>query len=279
MTKTSNADLFFAKAQDGADIAFRIHKHSGTSRIALIHSLAMDHRFWDRTVAQLGSVGDVLVFDCRGHGASSKRSGPYTGEQFADDLDSLLAAVGWERAIIAGASMGGCVALAFAAAYPARVEGLGLIDTTAWYGAQASAQWEERAQKAALSGMSSLIGFQKARWFSASFAEANPDVVQSAVDVFLANDLSSYVETCRMLGRIDVRGALPGFRFPTRIVVGSEDYATPLVMAQAMRDAVPSSTLRVLNGAAHFTPMECPEAVADELRKIAAAASQRQERK
>jgi 3-oxoadipate enol-lactonase len=65
---------------------------------------------------------------------------------------------------------------------------------------------------------------------------------------------------------------MPGFRFPTRIVVGSEDHATPLAMAEAMHAAIPGSTLRVLTGAAHLTPMECPEAVADELQKITTAA-------
>jgi 3-oxoadipate enol-lactonase len=256
---------------DGADIAYRIHKGTGPGRIALVHSLAMDHRFWDRTAALLRAAGDILVFDCRGHGASSKSAGPYTGELFASDLDSLLTVIGWENSVIAGASMGGSVALTFAGGYPSRVKGLGLVDTTAWYGAQAPEQWEERAQKAAKAGMASLVGFQKSRWFSAAFAQENPDVVQSAVDVFLANDLDSYVETCRMLGHIDARAALPGFRFPTRIVVGSEDYATPLAMAEAMHDAIPGATLRLLTGAAHLTPMECPKAVADELQKIVTA--------
>jgi 3-oxoadipate enol-lactonase len=264
--------LSFAKMPDGADIAYRIHKGTGPGRLALVHSLAMDHHFWDRTVGQLHAAGDILVFDCRGHGASSKSPGPYAGALFASDLDNLLTAVGWDTSVVAGASMGGSVALSFAGAYPARVAGLGLIDTTAWYGSQAPAQWEERAQKAVASGMASLIGFQKTRWFSTAFSQAYPDVVQSAVDVFLANDLGSYVETCRMLGHIDARGAMPGFRFPTRIAVGSEDFATPLAMAEAMHDAIPGSTLRVLAGAAHLTPMECPEAVADELQKIITAA-------
>ena len=172
---------------------------------------------------------------------------------------------------VAGASMGGSVTLAFAAAYPQRVRGLGLVDTTAWYGADAPEKWDERAEKARTSGMAALVGFQKARWFSAGFAAAHPEIVEACVQVFLQNELDAYVETCRMLGRFDKRDALPGLRAPTRIVVGSEDYATPLAMAEAMQAAIPGSSLKVLPGAAHLTPVECPEIVAGELRQIMAA--------
>jgi 3-oxoadipate enol-lactonase len=268
MITAQNAGLSFAKTRDGAEIAYRILPGSGAGRIALVHSLAMDHTFWERTAARLTQAGDVLLWDCRGHGASSKSPGPYTGERSADDLAYVLDAAGWDKTSVAGASMGGCVALAFMAAYPKRVRGLGLVDTTAWYGAKAPEQWEERAQKAAANGMASLVPFQKSRWFSAEFAAANPDLVQSAVDVFLASDLGCYVETCRMLGRFDKRGALPRFSCPTRIVVGSDDYATPPAMAETMHGLIPGATLRVLEGAAHLTPLECPEEVAAELRQV-----------
>jgi predicted acylesterase/phospholipase RssA len=51
-----------------------------------------------------------------GHGQSEKRAGKYTGELFADDLAALLDRLGWPSATIAGCSMGGVVAIAFAAA-------------------------------------------------------------------------------------------------------------------------------------------------------------------
>jgi 3-oxoadipate enol-lactonase len=262
----------YATVRDGAEISYRLLAGAGPARFALIHSLAMDRRFWERTAERLAAAGDVLLFDCRGHGASSGMNAPFTAEQFAGDLADLFDAIGWADAIVAGASMGGCVALAFAAAYPDRVRGLGLVDTTAWYGAKAPEQWHERAQKALDSGMAALADFQKSRWFSRDFAAANPDVVTEAIDIFLANDLQNYAETCRMLGRFDQRAALPRIAAPTRIMVGSEDYATPLAMAEAMRDAIPGATLKVIEGAAHLTPLERPEDIAHGLLELAGAA-------
>lgn len=256
--------------RDGTAIAYSLHKGTGGRRIALIHSLAMDRSFWDRVVPALLPHADVLTIDCRGHGASDKPATPYTVEQFADDLADVMDHVGWKSAAVAGASMGGCVSIAFASAFPDRTDALGLIDTTAGYGADAVAAWEERATKAKDGGMAALVGFQKTRWFGDAFREANPDVVEAAIKVFLANDVDAYGRTCRMLGACDKAAALPSFRMPVRIVVGEEDYATPPAMAQAMADAIPGARMSVIAGARHFTPLEVPDTIADMLTALLA---------
>lgn len=262
----------FAGATDGAAIAYRLlERRGGEARFALVHSLAMDGRFWSPVAERLRDAADVLLVDCRGHGASARTGAPFTVEQFADDLAAVLDGVGWERAVVAGASMGGSVALAFAASRPERVAGLGLVDTTAGYGADAPARWEERAQRALAEGLASLASFQIKRWFSASFAAAHPAVPDSALATFLANDVPTYAEVCRMLGRLDLAAALPALRMPTRIVVGSEDYATPPAMAAAMRDAIPGAVMEVLDGAAHLTPLERPAEVARALLALVEA--------
>jgi 3-oxoadipate enol-lactonase len=261
-------------ARDGTRLAYtlRSEKAPTTAPAAghvLVHSLAMDRAFWQPVAEMLAAERPVLTYDCRGHGQSDKPNGPYTVELFARDLADLLDHVGWRSAIVAGASMGGCISLAFAAAYPARTAGLGLVDTTAWYGAEAPKQWAERADRAAQDGMAALVEFQTTRWFGDKFRAEHRDVVQQCVDVFLRNDVPAYVETCRMLGAADLRAALPGMSMPTAIAVGDEDYATPVAMAQAMHHAIKGSTFTVLKGARHLTPLEAPERIAAELRALA----------
>ena len=68
-----------------------------------------------------------------------------------------------------------------------------------------------------------------------------------------------------MLGACDVRDALSSFRFPVAILVGEEDYATPVAMAEELHGAIAGSTLKVIEGARHFTPLEVPQVIADEL--------------
>ncbi len=261
----------FATTADGARIAYRLHRGSGIARCVLVHSLALDHRFWDVVLPLLAGLGDVLVYDCRGHGLSDKPAGAFSVQQHADDLAAVLDAVGWPQALVAGASMGGCISLAFTAAYPQRVAGLGLFDTTAWYGPNAPQQWEERGQKGVSEGMAALAAFQKSRWVTEGFLLSHPEVVDAALAVFLASDTQAYLQTCRMLGAADLRAALPAFRCPTRIAVGAEDFATPVAMAQALHAAIPGATLRVIEGARHLTPLECPQLIADELTALAAS--------
>jgi 3-oxoadipate enol-lactonase len=228
----------------------------------------MDKTFWDSTARALGGAIDVLMYDCRGHGASDKPNGPYSVEQFADDVADLMDHVGWRSAVVAGASMGGCVSLAFAGRHPTRIEGLGLFDTTAWYGENASAAWAERGNKALDEGMAALVGFQKTRWFGDAFREANPEIVEAAITVFLANDLQAYAATCGMLGEADLRAFLPKFEFPCEIRVGSEDYATPPEMARYLADNIRGSKMRIMDGVRHFSPLEAPHIIADALKTL-----------
>jgi 3-oxoadipate enol-lactonase len=259
-------------ARDGTRLAYRLRKGNGPGRIVLIHSLAMDGSFWDRVAPLLQDHADVLVYDCRGHGQSDKPKGPYTVEFFADDLADLLDHLSWRSATVCGASMGGTVAIAFAAAYPDRVDALGLFDTTCWYGPEAPAQWAERAQKALDEGMNALVGFQKTRWFSDSFREKNPDIVEQAIKVFLANDVRCYAETCRMLGAADKREALKDFRMRCEILVGSEDYATPVEMARVLEAGIAGARLEVIENARHLTPLEVPEKIAGKVVGLIKAA-------
>ncbi len=228
----------------------------------------MDGDFWRPLISHLDKDAAILTYDCRGHGRSGKPRGPYTVEQFADDLADLMDHVGWSKALVAGASMGGCISLAFAAGYPARCSALGLIDTTAWYGPEAPRQWAERGEKAAESGMASLVAFQTTRWFGDAFRENNPAIVQQCVNVFVANDVPAYGETCQMLGACDLRSALPGMAMPTAVIVGEEDYATPVAMAEALNKGIKGSTLTILRGGRHLTPLEMPERIAADLNNL-----------
>ena len=262
-----------APTRDGARIGYTIVGDAGAKRRAtLVHSVAMDRQFWLPVAERLAKDTAVLVFDTRGHGASDKPKGPYTVEQFADDIADMLDHVGWDRTLIAGASMGGMVALAFAARHPARTSALGLIDTTAWYGPEAAMNWGGRANQAVDKGLASLIDFQTTRWFGDDFRAKNPDVVQHCIDIFLKNDVPAYVEACHMLGRADQRAALPSLKMPTAVVVGEEDYAAPVAMAEALHKGIAGSRLTVLPKARHLTPLEVPDIIAAELDRLLARA-------
>ena len=263
-----------ATAADGASIAYTLHAaqpRNGSSvrpRIALIHSLALDRSFWNGVVPLLTPHADVLTYDCRGHGQSAKVKMTYTAELFASDLSSLLDHVSWPRAVVAGCSMGGCVAQAFAGVYPDRARAIVVIDSTAWYGPTAPKDWRDRAATAATKGLAALSAFQATRWVSDCFRESHPDVVREHMDVFLANDVDCYRSTCEMLGDADLRHYQASMRMPVSVIVGEEDYAAPVAMSEQIQKAVPGATLSVLANVRHLTPIECPAVIAEKILEL-----------
>jgi 3-oxoadipate enol-lactonase len=252
---------------DAASISYthRPAPKVGAPRMVLVHSLALDRSVWDGVVERLQGDAEILTYDCRGHGRSDRHSGTYTAELFARDLAELLDHVGWNNTAVAGCSMGGTVALAFGGLYPQRTTALGLIDTTAWYGTDAPAKFAERADAARIKGMRSLIDFQLTRWFSDEFRAAHPEQLARLTALFVANDLECYAATCALLGHADLRTHLSSFRMPVAIVVGEEDYATPVAMARQLHESIPQSTLTILPRARHLTPLEHPDQIASEL--------------
>jgi 3-oxoadipate enol-lactonase len=262
---------------DNCAIAYTVQPASapGAQRLVLIHSLALDGSIWDGVVSKLDGQFEILTYDCRGHGQSERVAGPYSTELFASDLAELLDHLDWPSAAVAGCSMGGCVAQAFAGLNPTRVNALGLIDTTAWYGEDAPKNWRERAAAARSKGLAGMVKFQAERWFSDEFRKAHPDQVKQMTDVFLANDVECYAATCMMLGDADLRHYLPSLSMPVAVIVGEEDYATPIVMAQELHNAINCSTMDILPGR-HLTPVECPDQIASRLLSLSnPAASQK----
>lgn len=230
--------------------------------LLLLHSLALDRHVWDGLLPTLRRHRPVVTVDLRGHGASPP-SAEFTIEQMADDVAATLDSAGIERVDVAGLSLGGSVAQAFATRHSHRTVALVLIDTTAWYGPNASKQWADRAAKAHSSGMRSLSAFQLDRWFSDGFRVEHPQLCEELLERFARNDLASYEATCHALGAFDLRDEIGTIQVPTLVIVGSDDPATPLSHAQDLRERIPDASLHVLQGARHLTPIERSNDVGD----------------
>ncbi len=265
--------LLFVHTQDGCRLAVRRLKHAADAAptVVLIHALAMDSEMWTDTVRALQTQANVYAVDCRGHGQSDKPVGPYDIARFSEDMCSVLDHLKVDRAVVVGCSMGGTIALGMAGRYPERVAGLVAIDTTACYGEEALSRWSDRGEQALRDGMSSLADFQCERWFSAQYRHLHPQAVSRALDVFLANDTKAYHQACLMLGKADESVLLARYKGPTRIVVGEDDYATPISMAMDIQRLLPNSVLQVIPEARHYTPIETPESVAANIDSVVAS--------
>lgn len=239
----------------------------GSRPVVLLHSLAMSSAIWDTHVAVLGEKHTVVTCDLPGHGRSCEWAQDRI-EPMSDEVARYLRTEGVGVAVVAGLSLGGCVAQALAVRHPQLVAGLCLVDTTAWYGNGAAEKWDERARRVVRDGFASLASFQMERWFSPEFRTHNPEIGERLLEIFEANDLGSYVAVCHALGRFDYRNLVSSIGVPCTVMVGELDPATPVEFSRDLASRIPGARLRVVGGAGHMSPVERPMALVDEIENL-----------
>ena len=112
---------------NGIELAYE--RHGKGASLVLLHGYPLDHHLWDEVVPLLKDTFDLIIPDLRGFGKSTTVDTPYTMNDFASDLAGLLDQLGIQKVAVAGHSMGGYVALAFARLYPERVRGFALVSS------------------------------------------------------------------------------------------------------------------------------------------------------
>ncbi|MCI0551523.1 MAG: alpha/beta hydrolase, partial [Anaerolineae bacterium] len=106
------------------------HRGKGTP-LVLLHGFPLDSSIWNEVASLLEDSFELIIPDLRGFGESSTMEYPTTMDDYASDIADMLDYFRIQKAAIAGHSMGGYVALAFARLYPERVSGLALVSSQA----------------------------------------------------------------------------------------------------------------------------------------------------
>lgn len=102
--------------------------------------------------------------------------------------------------------------------------------------------------------------------FSAAFRDSNPDDVARAGDMMATTSLDGFVGCCNAIEATDQAPQLTGIAVPTLVMVGADDPMTTVEDARRLHDGIVGSRLVVLEGAAHFSNIEQPDAFNAALR-------------
>lgn len=223
--------------------------------VVLLHPLALSGQIWESWRDALSPRWRVEAPNAPGHGDATWFGRPWSIWDAAEEIHEGLVASGIERAHLVGASMGGCIALALACRHPAWSTSLSLIDTTAWYGETAEADWAARAKRA-LSSREEQLSWQLERWFTSVFARAGGPVVELVSSVFLRTSGQAHAAACRALGSFDAREEAAGLEVPTLVLTGENDGATPPAMGEDLSRRIPGSTFELVPGVRHFSFLE-----------------------
>lgn len=115
---------------DGTTVGYRIRR-GATPRplLIMIHGLASNLTRWSEFAehSSLNDGWDMMRIDLRGHG-SSMTYARFDQEMWRDDLAAIMRHEGYDKAVIAGHSLGAQVGIYFHSAYPGHCRGLIMID-------------------------------------------------------------------------------------------------------------------------------------------------------
>ncbi len=118
--------------QERGEFFVRLHRHASPEApvVVLLHgwTATCDLQYFTAYRA-LAAGCSIVGIDHRGHGRGLRSPEPFTLEAAADDAAAVLRTLGIERAIIAGYSMGGPIAMLMARRHPERVSGLVMMAT------------------------------------------------------------------------------------------------------------------------------------------------------
>jgi pimeloyl-ACP methyl ester carboxylesterase len=237
--------------------------------VVLLHGFTDSHHSFDLLRPHLPRSLRVLAPTQRGHGASDKPHGGYAIADFARDAVDFLDAVGIERAILVGHSMGAAVALQAAADHSDRVRGIALI------GAFADLRGNPGAIELAdaCAELTDPVDREFARAFQEStLANPTPD---GFLDMAIAESLKVPAFVWRTASRgfldADLPDAATRATAPALILWGEEDAFCPHADQRALRAALPGAQLHTLPGIGHAVHWERPAETAARLSRFVAA--------
>ena len=111
----------------GAKISALVAGTATADPLLLIHGLGATKASWLTVIPALAARYRVIALDLPGYGASSKPLGRYDARWFSRHVVSLLDRLGYDRALLAGNSMGGRISMETAMRYPDRVEAIACL--------------------------------------------------------------------------------------------------------------------------------------------------------
>jgi 2-succinyl-6-hydroxy-2,4-cyclohexadiene-1-carboxylate synthase len=236
----------------------------------LLHGFSGSSASWGaRLVDGLAGAGltPVLV-DLPGHGPRAGATGA-ADFTLARALERVSAAGAWPEDLV-GYSMGGRIALHFAAKYPERVRRLVLESASPGLATEA----ERAARRDEDASLAARIASEGIEWFSdywdtlALFrtrARVDPDELGRQRELRLGNDPRSLAGALAGLGAGALPSLwerLPGIATPTLLVVGELDPKFVDIAERTAR-AMPHARILVVPGAGHTVHLEAPSAWLD----------------
>lgn len=231
--------------------------------VVLLHAFPLDRSMWQPQIEPLLNAGfRVVAVDLPGFGDTPCDLPCFTIDRGADHVAGLLGALGIEKAVVTGLSMGGYVAMSIARRHAQVLAGMVLADTRAapdvpHVRANRDKLIAAVKEKGALAAADAMLQ----NLLSEPTRSTNPALVERVRKIILRQSTEGLVAGLGALrDRPDAAPDLETVDVPTLVLVGEFDTVTPMITAARIAGTVRKSDLTHIPGAGHLSNLENPDA-------------------
>src|SRR2546429_6947226 len=226
--------------------------------VVLLHPFPANHEFWHPVSQALVSRSRLFLPDLRGHGNSGGGEGLALRQNAAEDIARILDHADAGRVPFVGVSIGGYIFFEFWRRFRGRIAAVVLCNTKAPADTtEGKASRLQAANDVLERGTEPFFESMIPRLLGKTTRETRPDLVDDAHGMMQKMSPESVAQVQRgMAERPDSVPDLKTINVPTLIVTGDEDVLTGPPEAELMRQNIPSSKLKVIRRAGHYSPWE-----------------------
>lgn len=258
-----NAEVACHRGRDGKEVRTRYVRRGQGPAVLLIHGVGMQAAVWEPQIAFLAPRFDVIAIDMLGHGGSSLPPEDVALADYADQVRSVLDAVGIESAHIVGHSMGALVALEFALSDAARVKSVVALNAVFRRNSEQRSSVAQRL--AALEKSAGEAGTEQtiARWFGNPVPDKWAAAAERVHALLAEADPVGYLRTYRLFSVSDSahEGRLPTLALPALFMTGEHDPNSSPSMSRTMAALAPHGSFDVVPGERHMMSLTAPDEV------------------
>lgn len=238
---------------NGLDTYYNLTGPEDAPVVTFSHSLGTSSELWEAQADFLRKNFRVLLYDNRGHGKTAVSNPPYSFEQFAEDIYSLLKQLNIKQTHFIGLSNGGMIAQKLAVMHPEIISSLILCDTTSQPPSETISVWDERANIALSEGMEPLVKTSIKRWLTPEIIRENHPTSERLSELLRTTSPKAYAACCHAIQTFDMTEKIRQIKVPTLLLVGSLDTGTTVAEHKIIKNRIQNSELKVIKGAAHLS--------------------------
>jgi pimeloyl-ACP methyl ester carboxylesterase len=231
----------------------------GAIPLLLLHGFCEDSSLWNTLAPYLQEI-PVLAIDLPGFGLSDAPESP-TMAAYAAVVNGVLDSLSVPRCVLVGHSLGGYVALEFAATCGERLAGIGLFHSHALPDNEERKAGRMRGIAMLEAGKRDLYVAQLfPNLFTPNYALKNQQILQAMIETGQKQSAAGIsAALSAMMSRLDHRATLRGTTFPVMFLLGAEDGLVSVSESWHSTLLPACTSITIMPKVAHMGMFEAPQ--------------------